>query len=187
MATSKTVRGVSLFLALFFLASTIGTVFLIIKQTNDSSSLSDIQQKMAEQQSTQEACTVAENVTSKATLGDPLKLSAKVAELQIIDVSVGAGEEVRLDDCITVNYRLSLADGSIVAGNDTFSSGQPIAFQLSEGGLIAGWVQGLPGTKVGGLRRLIIPAALAYGDRASGGVPANSDLIFDIEVLDTKR
>jgi len=187
MATSKTVRGASLFLALFFLASTIGGVILIIKQSKDNSAQSNLQQQLADQQKTQEECIVAENVISNVTPSEPLKLESKATELQIIDVSVGNGEEVQLNDCITVNYRLNLADGSVVAGNDTFASGSPIAFQLSEGGLIAGWIQGLPGTKVGGLRRLVVPAALAYGDRASGSVPANSDLVFDIEVLDTKR
>ncbi len=174
-------------MAFLFLASTVVTVILISRQTNDNNAASKIQQQLAEQQSAQEACKVAENVTSKVTPGEPLKLEAKVTELQKIDTVIGDGEEVKLDDCITVNYRLNLADGTVVANNDTFASGSPIAFQLSEGRLITGWTQGIPGMKVGGLRRLVVPAALAYGDQASGGVPANSDLVFDIEVLDTKH
>lgn len=187
MATSKAVRGVSLFLALLFFASTVVTVFLISKQTNDNNAASKLQEQLAEQQAAQKECSVAEGVSSSVTIGEPLKLSGPVAELQITDLKEGTGEVVKLDDCITVNYRLSLADGTIVEGNDTFTSGNPIAFQLSVGGLIEGWTKGLPGMKVGGLRRLVVPAALAYGDRASGSVPANSDLVFDIEVLDTKQ
>ena len=182
MATSKAVRGISLAMALFFLASTVVTVILISKQSNESA-----KQDALQQQAAQEVCEVADNVSSKTTVGEPLKLDGPVSELQIIDTVVGEGDTVMLDDCITVNYRLNLADGSIVAGNDTFSSGEPIAFQLSVGGLIQGWIQGLPGMKVGGLRRLVVPAALAYGEQASSSVPANSDLVFDIEVLDTKR
>ncbi|MEK7471630.1 MAG: FKBP-type peptidyl-prolyl cis-trans isomerase [Patescibacteria group bacterium] len=187
MATSKAVRGVSLFLAILFLVSTVVTVILIAKQSKDSETQSALQQQLVEQQAAQEACSVTENVTSSATPGDPLKLNGPVTELLITDTVVGTGEEVKLNDCITVNYRLNLSDGSVVSGNDTFASGSPIAFQLSEGGLIAGWIQGLPGMKVGGLRRLVVPSALAYGEQASASVPANSDLVFDIEVLDTKR
>lgn len=187
MATSKAVRGASLFLAILFLASTVVGVILIAKQSSNNDAQTALEEQLASQQLEQETCSVAENITSSTTVGDPLKLESKVSELQIIDTKVGDGDIVQLDDCITVNYRLNLADGTVVAGNDTFESGAPIAFQLSEGGLIAGWIQGLPGMKVGGLRRLVVPSALAYGDQASASVPANSDLVFDIEVLDTKR
>jgi peptidylprolyl isomerase len=174
-------------MALFFLASTVVTVILISKQSKDSAAQDAIQQQLVDQQAAQEACKVADNVSSTVVIGEPQKLGGPVSELQIADIKVGSGDTVQLNDCITVNYRLNLGDGTIVAGNDTFASGTPIAFQLSEGGLIQGWIQGLPGMKVGGLRRLIIPAALAYGEQASASVPANSDLVFDIEVLDTKR
>lgn len=187
MATSKAVRGISLILAFLFLASTVVTVILISKQSNDNNAASKLQEQLAEQQAAQKECSVAENTLSSATPGEPLKLSGPVTDLEITDIKEGTGEVVQLNDCITVNYRLNLSDGTIVAGNDTFSGGEPIAFQLSAGGLIAGWIQGLPGMKVGGLRRLVVPAVLAYGDQASGSVPAGSDLVFDIEVLDTKR
>lgn len=189
MAVSKTSRVVSFVLAFFLLASSVGAIFLIIKQSNDNQKLSDLQQQALDQQAPkEEECKVADNITgSNVQVGEPLKLESPASELQITDTKVGTGEEVRLGDCITVNYRLNLADGSIVAGNDTFASGEPIAFDLIQGGLIEGWTQGLPGMKVGGLRRLVVPASLAYGDRASGSVPANSDLVFDIEVLDTKH
>ena len=54
---------------------------------------------------------------------------------------------------------------------------------LDENNLIKGWVEGIPGMKVGGKRRLVIPASLAYGDRASGGIPANAELVFEIELV----
>src|SRR5690606_23628854 len=93
------------------------------------------------------------------------------------------GEAAQLGNCITVHYRLSLADGTPVEGNDTFSSGQPIAFELVSGGLIEGWIQGIPGLKEGGFRRLLVPAELAYGDSQRSGIPAGSDLIFDVELV----
>lgn len=187
MATSKAVRGISLILALMFLATTVVTVILISKQSNESNAASKLQEQLAEQQAAQKECSVAENVTSGVTIGEPPIITGPVMDLQISDIKEGTGDVVQIDDCITANYRLSLLDGSVVAGNDTFASGTPFSSLLSEGSLIAGWIQGIPGMKVGGLRRLVVPAALAYGERASGSVPANSDLVFDIEILDTKR
>jgi FKBP-type peptidyl-prolyl cis-trans isomerase len=58
--------------------------------------------------------------------------------------------------------------------------GGPISFPLS--GVIAGWSQGIPGMKVGGSRRLLIPANLAYGSQGNSGIPPNSDLVFDVTV-----
>ncbi|HUB93746.1 MAG TPA: FKBP-type peptidyl-prolyl cis-trans isomerase [Verrucomicrobiae bacterium] len=61
--------------------------------------------------------------------------------------------------------------------------GEPISFPLN--GVIAGWTKGVPGMKVGGTRRLLIPAALAYGGRPpyGSGIPVNADLVFDIELV----
>lgn len=113
----------------------------------------------------------------------PATASSPLEELQILDLRAGQGEAAQLGNCITVHYRLSLADGTPVEGNDTFSSGQPIAFELVSGGLIEGWIQGIPGLKEGGFRRLLVPAELAYGDSQRSGIPAGSDLIFDVELV----
>jgi FKBP-type peptidyl-prolyl cis-trans isomerase len=67
-----------------------------------------------------------------------------------------------------------------------YENGQPIEFSLN--GVIPGWTEGIPGMKVGGVRRLEIPAALGYGEQGSGDViPPNSDLIFEVEIVNTKR
>lgn len=197
MATTKTGRVVSFLLAVFLFLSSVGAVLLIFTQSDDSSStdLSD-----TTSQSTEETCSVAAGVSSAGGPGDTLVLSSAVTELQVTDVREGTGEAVVLNDCVTVHYRLTLADGTVVSGNDTFATGQPVAFELVEGGLIQGWIKGLPGTKVGGLRRLVIPAAEAYGTAGSCAqyaednttcsafsIPPNADLVFDIEVLDTKH
>ena len=65
--------------------------------------------------------------------------------------------------------------------DSSYDRGQPITFGLN--GVIAGWQMGIPGMKVGGKRRLIIPASLAYGGQAVGTIPANSDLVFEVELL----
>lgn len=104
-----------------------------------------------------------------------------VAELQITDLTVGAGDEVPQGATITAHYTGALvADGTIFQSSHDF--GNPVTFPLS--GVIAGWTQGVPGMKVGGVRRLVIPAAQAYGSSSpSPSIPPNSDLVFDIELV----
>lgn len=104
-----------------------------------------------------------------------------VTELQIIDVTPGTGDEVPQGATITAHYTGALVkDGTIFQSSHDF--GNAITFPLS--GVIAGWTQGVPGMKVGGTRRLIIPAGQAYGASSPApNIPANSDLVFDIELV----
>lgn len=105
---------------------------------------------------------------------DPVE---EVTELQKIDLEVGTGAEVKPGDIVTVDYTGALAaDGTIFQSSLDF--GQPVSFSLNE--VIKGWTDGLPGMKVGGKRRLIIPANLAYGSQERPGIPADSALVFDI-------
>ncbi len=105
-----------------------------------------------------------------------------VAELKIEDRVPGTGAVVEAGDTVTCHYT-----GAVVKTGEVFQSshdfGKPISFPLS--GVIAGWTQGVPGMKVGGTRRLLIPAALAYGDHPpqGSGIPAGADLVFDIELV----
>ena len=112
---------------------------------------------------------------------DPIGL---VAELKIIDTVVGTGQVVPENATITAHYTGALAkDGTIFQSSHDF--GQPATFGLNQ--VIAGWTKGVPGMKVGGTRRLIIPAAMAYGSRrAAANIPPNSDLVFDIELIAIK-
>jgi FKBP-type peptidyl-prolyl cis-trans isomerase FkpA len=99
------------------------------------------------------------------------------AQLQIIDTKPGTGAEVKAGDTITADYTGALMSTGVVFDASS-KHGGPATFPLSK--VIAGWSQGVPGMKVGGTRRLLIPAALAYGPQAQTGIPANSDLVFDI-------
>lgn len=105
----------------------------------------------------------------------------KVESLQVIDLVVGTGDEVPQNATITAHYTGALCnDGTIFQSSHDF--GKPATFGLNQ--VISGWTQGVPGMKVGGTRRLIIPSALAYGSaRASASIPPNSDLVFDIELV----
>ncbi|MDB5162332.1 MAG: peptidyl-prolyl cis-trans isomerase [Candidatus Saccharibacteria bacterium] len=112
---------------------------------------------------------------------EPLGKKKKVAELEIIDSIVGDGQEVIEDDTVTVHYTGALCvDGKIF--ESSLDGGRPATFGLEQ--VIHGWTVGLPGMKVGGTRRLIIPSEMAYGHRrASSSIPPNSDLVFDIELI----
>lgn len=108
----------------------------------------------------------------------------QVPSLDIADLVVSTGETVQPGATVTVHYTgARCRDGVIFQSSHDF--GQPVTFPL--GSVIPGWTQGVPGMKVGGIRRLIIPAALAYGDRSPApGIPPNSDLVFDIELIAIK-
>lgn len=106
---------------------------------------------------------------------------SSVPELQVIDIKEGDGETVPEGATITAHYTGALCkDGTIFQSSHDF--GKPITFGLSQ--VIKGWTQGVPGMKVGGVRRLVIPSAMAYGSvRAAANIPPNSDLVFDIELV----
>jgi FKBP-type peptidyl-prolyl cis-trans isomerase len=111
----------------------------------------------------------------------PLGKKTNIAELQIIDLTVGTGEETPADATITAHYTGALAtDGTIF--ESSHDSGRPATFGLNQ--VIDGWTVGVPGMKVGGTRRLVIPSEMAYGHRrASAQIAPNSDLVFDIELI----
>jgi len=112
--------------------------------------------------------------------------------LKTKDTKVGNGETVKAGDTVTAHYTLWLYEGG-KKGTKIQSSldngGQPITLQLSEDQVIKGWVQGIPGMKVGGTRELIIPPALAYGAQAAGNgqIPANSTLYFEVQLVKIEK
>ncbi len=107
--------------------------------------------------------------------------------LQITDVDTGSGAEVRSGDVLTVRYIMWLSDGKQVDSSDAF--GSPFKFTLGTGIVIQGWDEGVPGMAVGGIRRLVIPPSLAYGDRGAANesgayvVPPNATLVFVVQLL----
>lgn len=108
----------------------------------------------------------------------------KVKELQIIDITEGTGTVVVPGAKITAHYTGALCKNGIIF-QSSHDFGNAITFGLDQ--VIAGWTQGVPGMKVGGMRRLIIPSEMAYGSvRAAKNIPPNSDLVFDIELVDIK-
>lgn len=123
-----------------------------------------------------------ENPPPPATAAEPAVL--------VTDVVPGIGEEALPGKVVIVHYTGWLYDPAAQdhRGRKFDSSrdrGQPFSFPLGAGRVIRGWEQGLPGMKVGGTRRLVIPPTLAYGARGAGNgvIPPHATLLFDIELL----
>jgi FKBP-type peptidyl-prolyl cis-trans isomerase len=107
---------------------------------------------------------------------------ASITTLQKIDTKVGDGAEAKSSSTVTAHYTGAVAATGLVF-QSSYDTGQPAQFPLSQ--VIKGWTEGVPGMKVGGTRRLLIPASLAYGANppSGSGIPANADLVFDITLV----
>jgi peptidylprolyl isomerase len=102
--------------------------------------------------------------------------------LKIQDLRVGEGASPKMGQTVTVHYIGRLESGKEF--NNSYTGGKPIDFKLGE--VIQGWNEGLSTMKVGGNRKLFIPSSLAYGAQGRPGIPPNSNLIFEIELLGIK-
>ena len=115
-----------------------------------------------------------------------------ITTLQVTDNAIGTGTAAAAGQQVTVHYTGWLYDtGAADHHGGKFDSSrdrnEPFAFRLGAREVIPGWDQGVAGMKVGGSRTLVIPPALAYGERGAGGViPPNATLVFDVELLDVK-
>jgi FKBP-type peptidyl-prolyl cis-trans isomerase FkpA len=120
------------------------------------------------------------------------KLDAMPTELRKIDIKEGHGAEATKGKVVVVHYTGWLYDASAPEGkgrkfDSSLDRKVPFGFFLGEGKVIKGWDEGVAGMKVGGVRRLIIPPAMGYGERGAGGViPPNATLIFDVELIEVK-
>jgi FKBP-type peptidyl-prolyl cis-trans isomerase FkpA len=102
--------------------------------------------------------------------------------LKYEDVTVGEGAEAKAGDNVSVHYTGWLTDGQKF--DSSKDRNQPFQFSLGAGMVIRGWDEGVQGMKIGGVRKLTIPAELGYGARGAGGViPPNATLVFEVELL----
>lgn len=102
--------------------------------------------------------------------------------LQYKIINAGSGAKPAPDSIVTVNYRGTLLDGTEF--DSSAKSGHPLEHPANR--FVPGWTEALTNMAVGSKWQLFIPSALAYGERGNRGIPPNSTLIFDIELLDTK-
>jgi len=196
MATSNGQRVVAFLLAALFLMSTLGATAYVIWQINQDDGV--IVEETAEEKAQAEALAQQQAEADPNACGQGVFAAVEprptptvttndgpITELGKVDITIGSGEEVQPGDCVAALYYGTLAEtGENFDGN--YDSGAPIEFSLN--GVIAGWTNGIPGMKVGGVRRLLIPAEQGYGAQGSGDViPPNSDLIFEVEIVSTKR
>jgi peptidylprolyl isomerase len=104
--------------------------------------------------------------------------------LQTQDLTVGNGKEAKAGDTVTVNYLGTLENGTKF--DSSYDRNQPFTTQIGVGAVIKGWDEGIPGMKIGGKRKLIVPAQLGYGAQSAGTIPPNSVLVFEVELLGIK-
>ena len=177
--------------ALLFLATSVAVSGVVIWQVR-------------EQNKTQKALETAQKLQADRPLieGDPTDLKPgsmvgplqgtklinftvtnSIPNLKCLDLQVGTGEVVKPGDTITAHYTGAVAKDGTIFQSSHDGPNQPVAFSLN--GVIAGWTEGVPGMIVGGVRRLLIPAAKAYGGSPpqGSGIPVDADLVFDIELV----
>jgi len=158
--------------------------------------LAQAQQPTQEPAQVQPAAPVAQaEAAASAQQGPVVPGSAQpgpaAEQLIITDHKIGKGAEANVGNTVFMHYTgwLYRPLAKNQRGRQFDSSiprGEPLDFKLGTGKVIKGWDQGIVGMKVGGKRTLIIPAELAYGSRSMPGIPANSALIFDVELMDVK-
>lgn len=187
MSTTKTQRIVSLIIALFFIGSTVGVLAYYVvqnkQQEQEAQQLQDLQNQLNNQQLAEPTPTptASQNVLQGTSL-QGFTPTSSIPTLQTVDLTEGTGDAVPQGATVTVNYTGAVASTGTIF-QSSLDMGQPISFSLS--GVIQGWTDGIPGMKVGGTRRLLIPASLAYGANppSGAGIPANADLVFDVELI----
>jgi FKBP-type peptidyl-prolyl cis-trans isomerase len=172
-------RVFALVMALLFLVTSVAFSLAIVWEIN---SQNDKEEQIAESQ----VCGVeTEEGKLKGTKLEGFEPVASVDKLETIDIKEGTGEVVKKDAEVTAHYTGALAkDGCIFESSK--DAGQPATFPLNQ--VIKGWQEGVPGMKVGGVRRIIIPASLAYGEQGSPPtIGPNEPLVFDIEMISVKQ
>lgn len=129
-------------------------------------------------QSAAEKPAAAQSTTNSTNDKKPMGLEIKTTQ-------EGTGDRViKSGDHISVHYTGKLTNGTVF--DSSVTRGVPFDFTIGQGMVIAGWEQGFIGAKVGEKRTLTIPAEMGYGSRDMGTIPANSTLIFDVEVMGIK-
>jgi FKBP-type peptidyl-prolyl cis-trans isomerase len=174
----------------------VGVIILIVYALTHKSEDPEPVNTVTETQTTDQNITNKSEVKNETTSTKPMESNKRllqnfipvtgVATLEKKDLVVGGGAEVKAGATVSVHYTGAVAaTGAIFQSSKDFGT-DPITFPLAN--VIKGWTDGIPGMKVGGTRRLIIPSAQAYGTTPPPGssIPANADLVFDVELVAVK-
>ena len=110
------------------------------------------------------------------------KVIQTASGLEYVEITEGTGASPKTGDTVSVHYTGWLKSGQKF--DSSVDRGDPLEFPIGKGRVIKGWDEGVGTMKVGGKRKLIIPAHLGYGDRGAGGViPPGATLVFEVELL----
>ena len=174
-------------LALLFYGSRVFNIFS--KPSFATTATSTVQDQAAQSANPQinsnNPTTNQTSMTETNPTAAPSDIPADVTQLMTKDEVVGTGAEAKAGDTVTVQYVGMLTNGTVFdASRNHGSTG--FTFVLGAGQVIKGWDQGVAGMKVGGKRELVIPASLGYGAQSVGSIPANSTLVFEVELTDVK-
>jgi FKBP-type peptidyl-prolyl cis-trans isomerase len=171
-------RVFALVAAALFLGTSVAFSLAVIWQIRKDSSTKKNDQAQTETPKTQEGKLAGTKLQGYTPV-------ASVDKLQTIDLKEGTGEVVKANSTVTAHYTGAIAKDGIIFESSK-DSGQPAQFPLNQ--VIKGWQEGVPGMKVGGTRRLIIPASLAYGEQGSPPkIGPNEPLVFDIEMIQVQQ
>ena len=136
------------------------------------------------------ALCVACNAGEKRAAEAALATTTTPEGLAITELAAGSGDAISPGSVAVVHYTGWLYESGATDHkgrkfDSSVNRGEPFRFALGQGEVIVGWDQGVEGMKVGGKRRLVIPAALAYGETGAGGglIPPGATLVFDVELL----
>jgi FKBP-type peptidyl-prolyl cis-trans isomerase len=157
-----------------------------IKNGEINEQAGQVQPSAEQAKSAQELLNNQKNMNQNTKVLSNFTPISKVASLEKVDVVVGTGAEVKTGATVSVHYTGAVAATGVVFQSSKDFGTEPVTFPL--GNVIKGWTDGIPGMKIGGTRRLIIPAEMAYGANPPGGsgIPANADLVFDVELVAIK-
>lgn len=180
-------RVFALIMAMLFLATAIAGGAVVIWQIKKDSDSQKVTKNLTELQAANnnQEPPKEENMLQGTKLVN-FTPTETIPTLQTIDTKEGTGEVVKPGATVTAHYTGALANDGVIF-QSSHDTGQPIPFSLD--GVIKGWTEGVPGMKVGGTRRLLIPSELAYGanPREGSGIPPNADLVFDIELISVQN
>ncbi len=125
-----------------------------------------------------------EQAVFAAELGVDLTTMERIpAGLYMQDLRMGDGFTAQRSSLVAVRYVGYLPDGTVF---DATGQGEPFQFRLGANEVVRGWNLGIPGMRVGGIRRLVVGPRLGYGSRGRGRVPPNTTMIFDVQLVDVR-
>jgi len=183
-------ENISVIVSFIVVVCFIGLVVYILmnktEKVNPLDNINKVQVDNTPTDTTGEQPSTSQNMDKNTRILSNFTPVSKTANLEKIDLVVGSGAEVKSGDTVSVHYTGAVASTGVIFQSSKDFGTEPVTFPLAN--VIKGWTDGIPGMKIGGTRRLVIPAEMAYGATPppGSGIPANADLVFDVELIAIK-